>query len=416
MSPGGTARDALERAAGAAALRDHPPVVLEGASLSLTLRPQSALAMAAALGALGAHGLAALIRGGGSRLAAANPLSRADVLLETGGLSAPPEVDGDEGVVRVAAGTAVSLLQESARAAGWEAPLDPPGPASTVGGALATAAMGPRSPHPRDIVLGLEVALASGELSHCGGRVVKNVTGYDLAKLYVGSWGSLGVITSAWLRLRPPPEAVAVLEAELPADEEHAVAAALGAARRSTARACGLADADLLEGGGAPGRRLVVELAGDAPAVRADWDGLASALGTAPAAEGRVEALRALQGRVAEGGLRLRVASVAGGLAQASAILHRAGARLLIQPGKGLLHAFFDNARSMADLARAFEAARAAARAGRGSLLVEAAPLALREGVDVFDPPPEWLRLFRALKHQYDPKGVLNPGRFAGGL
>jgi glycolate oxidase FAD binding subunit len=416
VSLGGPAREALERAAGAGALREHAPIALEGAALSFTLRPASAEAMAAALGVLDREGLAALVRGGGSRLAAANPLSRADLLLETGGLAAPPEVDAEEGVARVAAGTTVSELRERARAAGWEAPLDPPGPAATVGGTLATAAVGPCSPHPRDLVLGLEVALASGELAHCGGRVVKNVTGYDLAKLYVGSCGSLGVITSAWLRLRPLPETVVVLEAELPADEEHAVAAALGAARRATTRACGLVDATLLEGGWTPGRRLVVELAGDAPAVQADRDGLASALGTAPAAEGRVDAMRALQGRVAEGGLRLRVASVAGGLVQASGVLHGAGARLLVQPGKGLLHAFFDGARSMADLARAFEAGRAAARAGRGSLLLESAPLALRQGVDVFDPPPAWLRLFRALKHQYDPKGVLNPGRFAGGL
>ena len=105
-------------------------------------------------------------------------------------------------------------VREALAASGWELSLDPPGRDSTVGGCLAAASVGPRALGlglPRDQVLGLTVSLASGERVRCGGRVVKNVTGYDLNKLYTGSFGSLGVIESAWLRLRAAPRALGEL-------------------------------------------------------------------------------------------------------------------------------------------------------------------------------------------------------------
>src|SRR5262249_61085694 len=89
---------------------------------------------------------------------------------------------------------------------------------------------------PGDQGLGLEVVLGDGVLAKCGGRVVKNVTGYDLAKLYTGSLGTLGVIAAAWLRLRPRPERVEHLEAQA-GDVTSACARGLAAARSATARA-----------------------------------------------------------------------------------------------------------------------------------------------------------------------------------
>src|SRR5262249_60034454 len=89
---------------------------------------------------------------------------------------------------------------------------------------------------PGDQGLGLEVVLGDGVLAKCGGRVVKNVTGYDLAKLYTGSLGTLGVIAAAWLRLRPRPERVEHLEARA-GDVTSACARGLAAARSATARA-----------------------------------------------------------------------------------------------------------------------------------------------------------------------------------
>ena len=168
----------------------------------------------------------------------ATPPPRADAVLSTERLVGIDEFDPSEGVCHVLSGTPLSELRERVAATGWELPLDPPGAGSTVGGCVAAASLGAPvlsgSEPPRDIVLGLEVALASGQRTRCGGRVVKNVTGYDLNKLYTGSFGALGVIEAAWLRLRPKPDRVASCQTS----------------QLDVASACRLGI-----GGGSPGRR-----------------------------------------------------------------------------------------------------------------------------------------------------------------
>jgi glycolate oxidase FAD binding subunit len=253
--------------------------------------------------------------------------------------------------------------------------------------------------------------------------VVKNVTGYDLAKLFTGSFGALGVIASAWLRLRPRPEARAVLLAPAPQD----AALALEAARRPAVRAALLVDAgpgsaEASEGG------LLLELAGDEPAVSGDRAWLAERLGARPAADGALERARERLGvgdPAATGGaspaaaeIRLRVAAVPTAVAPAAVALRAAGAKVVAQPARGLVHAcapLVPDAEP-ADAAPLLAAARAAAERGRGSWRIEAAPLAVKRGLDVFGDPGPHLSLLRRLKAEYDPHGVLNPGRFAGGL
>jgi glycolate oxidase FAD binding subunit len=370
------------------------------------------------------------VRGGGSRLACGNPLRGADALLSTERLARVVELDADEGVVCAEAGVPLAALREAVRPTGWELPLDPPGPASTVGGALAAAAPGPRFSQPRDAVLGIEVALADGSLARSGGRVVKNVTGYDLPKLFTGSFGSLGVIASAWLRLRPRPERCAVFAAPL---GEAAAERALEAARRPTARAALAIDAPLAAalGGAIPhGPLFLAELAGDAGAVERDALWLADALGAAPAADAALERARELLGGatpegVARADVLVRVAVVPTRVAAAAAALRAAGADVVAQPARGLVHARLALAGDEAAAAEGasniraaglLDAARAAAAAGSGTLRVEAAPLALRRRLDVFGDPGPRLALLRRLKAAFDPAGLLNPGRFAGGL
>jgi glycolate oxidase FAD binding subunit len=383
----------------------HEPRAVEGAKLEATLRPRSGEALGEALRLLGEEKLPALVRGGGSRLASANAPCRARVLLETAELAFPPEIDAEEGVMRCAAGSRLAALGEALAGSGWELPLDPPGRASTLGGALAAAAVGPRFAQPRDAVLGLGVALANGERIRCGGRVVKNVTGYDLAKLFVGSFGTLGVIEWAWLRLRPVPEETRTCVAPLGLAAEHD-AAALAAARRPTVRAAALADAP---------RWLVLELAGDAAAVAADAEALERANGAIPFEAGALEQVRAAQ---AAGPLRVRIAALPTRLPAAALLLRDAGGELLVHPARGLAWARFpleapDDERGVD---RALRAATTAAAEAGGARRIEEAPVAAREGREVFGGGAATLALERALKHQYDPASLLNPGRFAGGL
>jgi glycolate oxidase FAD binding subunit len=408
----------LAQVAGANALSRHEPVRVDGAAIEATLAPADGAALAESLAALGRLGLSAVVRGAGSRLALGNPPRGADLFLSTRRLAGVDVLEPGEGVCHAGAGTPLSELRGRARAQGFEVPLDPPEPEATLGGTLASAAVGPRCTGfgpPRDHVLGLEVALATGERTRCGGRVVKNVTGYDLNKLYTGSLGTLGVIEGVWLRLRPLPEATRVLAAQLP-ELGPALAAGLEAARCASARACAL----LSETAG--GFRLVAELAGDAPAVERDAERLAAGCGAAPAAQGALAELRARQCSTPEAdavgaapgthGLRVRISARASRLAAAAQILLAAGARLLVHPGLGLVYAGF--AVREAEGPGVFAAVRAAARAAGGSRVLEAGPAWAKRSGDVFGEPDAAGALARSLKLRFDPRGVLNPGRFQG--
>lgn len=419
-------QEALRRAAGEGALAAHAPVLVDGAPLAWTLRPPDVAALARALGVLAERGLPAVLRGGGSRLGLGNPPRGARLLLATDGLAGVLELDAAEGVLCARAGTPLAALREAVEGTAWELPFDPPGAGSTLGGALASAAIGPRHPgygRPRDVVLGIEAVLGDGVRARAGGRVVKNVTGYDLTRLQVGALGSLGVLAGAWLRLRPRPAASAVLSAPL-GPGAAALAEGLDAARLPAVRAAALADASLAPAlepsrGVADGWLLLVELAGDEAAVAADARRLAARCGVQPASPGAIARLRALQGETfGPVGLRFRLAVLPDRLAPVSDRLTRAGAALLAYPGSGLVYARFalDLELDAAGLDAAWLAAREAARAGDGVAVLEAAPPWAKSARDVFGDPPEAAPLLRALKQRFDPAGVLNPGRGPGGL
>lgn len=397
------------------------------------IAPAGAGELAEAVRSLAARGEAALVRGAGTELPQGNLPRSAAAILSTRELGGIGVLDADEGVAHVGAGTPVAALREAAHREGLEVPLDPPSSESTVGGALAAAALGPRTlgfGRVRDQVLGLEVVLGSGERTRCGGRVVKNVTGYDLAKLYVGSLGTLCVVDHAWLRLRPLPEEVRVVAAPL-GDGEDAVAAALAAARLAGVRAAALVDAPLaselgeaVEPPDAGCDLLVVELASDEPVVAQGAAALAERHGAVQAPAGAMTAVAALEGPANDARrartLRFRVTARSSRLAAARAALRAAGALVVTYPGLGLLCARFSlevEVEGAEDLVRrAFAAANAAANAGQGSAILAAGPDAVRAGRDVFGAAPASLALMRRLAAELDPKGVLNPGVFVGGI
>jgi len=388
----------------------HAPLPLEGAQLEATLRPRSEAECVAALAALARAKLGALITGSGTKLAAANAPCRARVRLDTTALRETPEIDLDEGVARFGAGMTLAEVEAQLAGSIWRLPLDAPGESSTLGGALASAALGPRFGHPRDNLLGLRIALANGTVVKTGGRVVKNVTGYDLGKLFVGSNGLLGVITSAWLRLRPSPERTETLIAPAPADAQ----LALSAARAFSARTAALVDAALAarlcSALRAP-RALAIELAGDEAAVEADRAALVAKLGAQPAPDDTVAILRETQ---AGAGIRFRVAVLPSELHALCGLLGAAGARTLAFPARGIAHAFFAGASDASVFAVLLAGVADAARRTGGAWTLEAAPLGLRSGREVLGELDGSIALQRAVKRAYDPAGVLNPGRGLG--
>ncbi len=403
-------RSKLAAAVGVDAISEHAPRRLDGVDIDVTLRPSDGESLARSLMSLGAVGLSAVVLGGGNRVGVGNLPDREDLVwLSTERLSGVSEFDPDDGVCQVHAGTTLAQVRERVLPGGWELPLDASGAGATVGGVLAAAAVGPRAlgfGRPRDLVLGLQVVLASGERTRCGGRVVKNVTGYDLNKLYTGSFGTLCVIESAWLRLRPRPEEIRVVEAldpELPGLAERCMAAA----RRFSVRA-----AVLVAASGAT--RLVLELAGDAASVARDAAWLEAQVGARPAAPDAVERAAAFASPET-GGLRFRIDALPTRFADTWEALCSSSDRVVAYPGLGLLYAELSVESGDEDELHAVfqRAARVAGRAG-GGFLCESAPAWAKRGRDVFGAGEANRRLARSLKQRFDPGGVLSPGRFAG--
>jgi len=396
---------------------EHRAVEVDGVPIHFTLRPGDVAELARTIAMLSERRLPAVVLGSGSRLGVGNPPRGAELFLSTSRLNGIDEFEPAEGVCRVRAGMSVRRLREEVNAEGWDVPLDPPSANATVGGTLAAATVGPRVQAfgpPRDAVLGLEVVLGNGERTRCGGRVVKNVAGYDMNKLYTGSFGTLGVIASAWLRLRPTPRRVRCFEAP-----SHAIAdafsATLGASRLTSARIAAL----VTEPGGEGGLRVLVELAGENAAVEQDSAWLTTEWGASEVPQQTVDEVGRLQtGLEGAGGLRFRLSALPSEQAALISELRSAGASTLSYPGLRLVYAGFPMPvdAPVADYAACFRSVEAATAATAGGVLCESAPAAAKVGRDVHGDVAAFLPIFEGLKRRFDPTGVLNPGRFAGGL
>ena len=218
------------------------------------------------------------------------------------------------------------------------------------------------------------MALASGERARCGGRVVKNVTGYDLIKLHSGAFGTLGVLEEAWLRLRPRPEERRVLHAWLP-EGQAGLERAAAAARQPAARAVVVVDPALArqvdDAGPRYGRALLVVELGGAPELVRDGGASLADLEPVEADAELLDRIAALQ-RLPDGhsGLRFRVVVRPARIGAAAERLARAGASLLVWPGAGFLYAGFPLYEGADELAvdAAWRAARARGTGRRGRL------------------------------------------------
>ena len=200
---------------------------------SFVASPSSTAEVAALLRAAAQADLAVVPRGAGTGLSWGAPPSRCNLVVDLRSLDQVLEHAAGDLVARVQAGATIGQLSVALGSAGQQLALDVPAEA-TVGGVVATGTAGPRRFRygaPRDLLIGITVVRADGVVAHSGGKVVKNVAGYDLGKLFAGSQGTLGVITEVTFRLHPLPAAVAWVTAEFgPAERAGAVAAAAAAA------------------------------------------------------------------------------------------------------------------------------------------------------------------------------------------
>ncbi len=184
---------------------------LDGLAPHLVVIPMTVEELSQVTALTNHHNLTLLAYGGGSRMNLGGLPEHIDVLVDTTQINRLLEHEGPDLTCHVEAGITLATLQTRLATKGQKLSLDPPdAQQATVGGLLASNASGPkrlRYGTARDLVIGLRVVQSNGEISRSGGRVVKNVAGYDLNKLYIGSLGTLGVIVEANFKLHPLPTA-----------------------------------------------------------------------------------------------------------------------------------------------------------------------------------------------------------------
>lgn len=430
---------------------ERGPFVVEGRTPCAVAFPGTVEETARVVAAAAAARVPVIPWGGGTEMGLGAPPRDGALVVVTRRLTRVLEHEPGDLTATVEAGITMDALQTALGAKGQWVSLDPPFPArATLGGVLATSASGPSRylyGTARDLVIGIRVVAADGALVRAGGKVLKNVAGYDLAKLYVGSLGSLGLIVEVTLKLRPRPDASRACWAAF--GDVASAGAAVGAVMASdlmphaielldaeAAAACDTATRVL------PGRREVTEGA----ALLLGFDGLPATvawqLGEAErllraagaravtvlddaAAASAFAFVRDIRAAVPQPLAVAKVgvlpAQVGPYVTEAGAAVRASGLRLVsaAHAGSGILTlvlAAGADGRGAAATVKALALLRDEARARGGQFVVEWAPLAVKEEVSVWDPPSPAVRLMQRIKANLDPDGIMNPGRLVGGI
>jgi glycolate oxidase FAD binding subunit len=410
------------RAAGAAD-------VVGGVQPRYVIAPGSVQETADTMRLANSDGLAVVARGAGTKLDWGAAPSKVDIVLDTGRLAGMHYHAAGDLVATVGAGTPMRAVQVALGGSGQRLALDGGSRSATVGGVLATNEAGPlRLTYgtPRDLLIGVQFVRADGVVAHAGGRVVKNVAGYDLGKLLCGSYGTLGVITTATFRLHPRPAArswvvrtvrnpmevheltgvliasplsATAIEIDLPPEVAGSVPRQRGAERRPRQGTMAV----LVEGspaGVSARAEAVVKLLGEDAATTA----------SAPSWWGRYPF------GPRDVALKLAV-PVADLHAVVYALRDSAGSAAPVRgsAGTGVVHAALPGSVPPTQVSDVLDAVRTTLLGRGGSCTVLQAPPEIRAAVDVWGPVPG-IELMRRIKQQFDPHAGLAPGRMPGGL
>ena len=352
--------------------------------------------------------------GGGTKFGWGALSSRPMAIISTKGLSTIHEHNAGDLTAVVDAGVTLAELQEAVGSAGQMLALDPPlgeDDRATLGGIVATGDSGPlrhRYGSARDLVVGMTVALSDGTLAKTGGKVIKNVAGYDISKLFTGAYGTLGAVLGLSVRLHPlsPTTATAVGRSDEPSLLE---AAALGLSHARVE----LQSLDLRweDGAGAVlarfGGSSAAQPARDAAGVMGE-QGLETEVSEDDAEIW--EAQRA--GQRSERGTVVRVSGLQTQIAELLRTVRPMNARVVGRAGLGLSWVTLPHD---ANAAAGVESLRRAL--SPSPCVVLDAPDEVRAEVDVWGAAdPATMVLMRRVKERFDPAGVCAPGLFAGGI
>jgi glycolate oxidase FAD binding subunit len=415
------------------------PYVVDGRIPEAAVFPGSPDEVRAVVELAGASGVPIVPWGGGTAVSVGTPVSRTGLVLGLRRLQRLVEHEPGDLTATVEAGMTMAALQSALRARGQWLSLDPPdAERATIGGVLAANASGSRRQlygTARDLVIGVTVVTGDGAVVRGGGKVVKNVAGYDLPKLFVGSYGTLGIIVEVTVKLRPLPDVERLVAVRFERLKDAGVAARAVGASDLIPTALDLLDADAARAlpvapVSAGGAVLVVGF--DGLVEQVEWQCAELARLTGPLGGGRVETLPAdAWGRLP---VAARTAFDAPAAVMRLAVLPAQAAEIMEQgagaararglsvawsahAGVGVLSGALNapHAQSPGAIAATLAEWRAVARAAGGHATLEWAPLAVKAEVPVWDDPGAAGRIMRRIKTQLDPLGLLNPGRFLAG-
>ena len=398
-----------------------PEDAVDGVAPSFVVEPGSTEDISELMQLANDRNIAVAPRGGGTSMALGNPPRELGLILSTTRMNAVVEhVPGDQ-VVRVQSGIRFGELQERLAESDQMLGVDPPeaGNGATVGGIVAANSSGPkryRYGTIRDLIIGITVVLADGTVAKAGGKVVKNVAGYDLAKLFTGSLGTLGVIAECNFRLHPRPETARTVAVELPDT------ASAGAASQAILHAQVVPSAvELLWSEDA--RLLTVLIEGIPSGVEAQAETASHILGSFGEVRtlGDDEAGSSSPPGAGDDEVAIKIsappAELAGVLDSALGASSRLGVtpRITGHAGTGVTYVGLSGGDEEARAGVVEELREIWLRRG-GSVVVRQAPPAFKERVEAWGPIGTRLDLSRRVKEKFDPRGILNPGRFVGGI
>jgi glycolate dehydrogenase FAD-binding subunit len=382
------------------------------------IRPADAATCARAVAESAAAGRSLRIRGAGTKDYLGEVLPT-DAVLETTALAGVVAHVPADLTVTVAAGTRFADLRSDLAQAGQFLPLDPPhADAATIGGIVAANSTGfwrARYGGVRDLLIGTTAVLGDGTVARSGGRVVKNVAGYDLNKLFVGSFGTLGVFVECTFKVLPRPPMSSGAHAQF-ARSADAFAAA-DAIVRTSARPAALA----ISGGPGGAWELLLQADGDAAPVARTLELLsesARAHGASAQPHDGVPAVLATLNDISargEGAVVRAALPLAAQPAFATTAARLEGfAQLVADAASGIVRVVLHGDDRV--VLGSADALLAAARVCGGTARVERRPESLRGRLGAWgDAEPAGRFLMRRLKEAFDPRGILEPGRSAAG-
>jgi glycolate oxidase FAD binding subunit len=390
---------------------------VEGVDPDFVVEPGSVQEISDVMKLAASEDLAVAPRGSGTKTHIGDPPRRLDLIVSTARMNEVLEHTPGDQIVRLECGVKLEDLQEHVSGSDQMLAIDPPESGATIGGIVAANSSGPRRYRYgtiRDLIIGITVVLHDGTVAKAGGKVVKNVAGYDLSKLFTGSLGTLGIIATANFRLHPRPEAARTVAVEVAGPQQAQAAAQAIVHSQIEATAVELHyEADekrlkvLLEsipGGIDAKTETAFFLLKQFGEVRTLSDEEADHPGHLTTAEVVLKI----------GAPPVDLAAVLESVLGAAERKGLAHPRITGHAGTGVSLVGFSGENEAGAAGFVEEMREIWVRRG-GSVTLQRAPLTLKQRVSTWDNGGDYLGLIRRVKEKFDPRGGMNPGRFLGG-